>query len=321
METKAYLKSFFTEHWKYMAVSTACKLNLFDEIQEQGSSSTYLSKVLNLDSKLLNTLLESLLNEGFVEKKDGLYFINEKSTLLTENNPETLKYACINWSEEHLIAWQSLDYTIKTGKSSFENSFGMNFFDYIQTDKHKLNNYHKAMDEYARDDYKNICDIVDFNIHKSIMDVGGGYGALINQIKGRFSSIDCYLFDLREVVENARQENIQKISGSFLIEIPKCAEAIILSRVIHDWDDEKSEIILSNCYNALPSNGFLYIIENCIDLCTSNLSLLTLNMKSMCNSFERTSNQYIHLATQAGLVYERKKKLNELQTILTFKKI
>lgn len=321
METKAYLKSFFTEHWKYMAVSTACKLNLFDEIQEQGSSSTYLSKELNLNSKLLHTLLESLLNEGFVEKKDGLYFINEKSILLTENNPESLKYACINWSEEHLIAWQNLNYTIKTGKSSFENCFGMNFFDYIKKDEQKLNNYHKAMYEYAQDDYKNICDIVRFNIHNSIMDVGGGYGALIHKIKSRFSDIDCYLFDLKEVIKNVKLTGIKKKSGSFLIEIPKCSEAIILSRVIHDWDDVHSKIILSNCYNALPSNGFLYIIENCIDLCTSNLSLLTLNMKSMCNSFERNSNQYIHLATQAGFIHECNNKLNELQTILIFKKI
>jgi hypothetical protein len=28
------LKSFFTEHWKYMAVSTACKLDLFDNLQD-----------------------------------------------------------------------------------------------------------------------------------------------------------------------------------------------------------------------------------------------------------------------------------------------
>ena len=32
MEIKNQLKSFFTEHWKYMAVSTACKLNLFDSL-------------------------------------------------------------------------------------------------------------------------------------------------------------------------------------------------------------------------------------------------------------------------------------------------
>ena len=28
------LKSFFTEHWIYMAVCTSCKLDLFDNLQE-----------------------------------------------------------------------------------------------------------------------------------------------------------------------------------------------------------------------------------------------------------------------------------------------
>lgn len=31
---KNELKSMFTEHWKYLAVSAACKLNLFDKIYE-----------------------------------------------------------------------------------------------------------------------------------------------------------------------------------------------------------------------------------------------------------------------------------------------
>jgi hypothetical protein len=32
---KDNLKSFFTEHWNYMAVSTACKLDLFDALEKQ----------------------------------------------------------------------------------------------------------------------------------------------------------------------------------------------------------------------------------------------------------------------------------------------
>jgi hypothetical protein len=45
------------------------------------------------------------------------------SEFLTENNPESLKYACLNWSDEHSIAWQHLDFSIKTGKSSFEEIY------------------------------------------------------------------------------------------------------------------------------------------------------------------------------------------------------
>lgn len=47
MEIRNQLKSFFTEHWKYMAVSSACKLNVFDSFQIE-KTITQVAKELNL---------------------------------------------------------------------------------------------------------------------------------------------------------------------------------------------------------------------------------------------------------------------------------
>jgi len=316
---KDKLKSFFTEHWKYMAVSTACKLNLFDHLQEY-KTPKQLASILSLNEEKLLLLLNALHNADFLDKNGNFFKVNYVSEFLTENNPESLKYACLNWSSEHLTAWQNLDFSIKTGKSSFEEIYGKPFFDYLNDNPDKLHAYHKAMYEYAKDDYKNLPDVIDFSKLKSIMDVGGGYGGVLENIKVKNPSVECILFDLKKVVEKVTIPNIKKISGSFFNKIPNQSEAIILSRVLHDWNEEKANIILKHCFEALPNKGTLYIIENCSDKIKIDLSLLSLNMTAMCESYERTSIQYISLCENEGFKFESVNKLNELQTILIFKK-
>lgn len=313
------LKSFFTEHWKYMAVSTACKLNLFDNLQEK-KTARQLANELSLNEEKLLLLLNALDNADFLSKNADFFKVNSLSEFLIENNPESLKYACLNWSSEHLNAWQNLDFSIKTGKSSFEEIYGKPFFDYLNDYPEKLHAYHKAMYQYAKDDYKTLPDVIDFGKHKSVMDVGGGYGAVLENIKNKNPNVECILFDLPKVIEKVTIPNIKKIGGSFFEKIPNQSEAIILSRVLHDWDDRKANIILKNCFEALPNNGILYVIENCSDKIKIDLSLLSLNMTTMCESYERVSTQYILLCENTGFQFHSETKLNELQTVLIFKK-
>lgn len=316
---KNELKSFFTEHWTYLAVSTACKLNLFDNLLEE-KSAKQLAEKLSLNEEKVLLLLNALHNANFLSKNAELFKVNSLSEFLIENNPESLKYACMNWSGEHLNAWQNLDFSIKTGNSSFEDIYKKPFFDFLNDNPDKLHAYHKAMYQYAKDDYKTLPDVIDFSKHKSLMDVGGGYGAVLENIKKKNPNLECVLFDLVKVVENVTVPNIKKISGSFFDKIPNQSEAIILSRVLHDWNDKKAKLILQNCFEALPKEGTLYVIENCADKITADLSLLSLNMTAICESYERTILEYISLAQNAKFVFQGEVKLNDLQTILIFKK-
>lgn len=313
------LKSFFTEHWTYMAVSIACKLDLFDNLQDE-KTAKQLAENLSLNEEKLLLLLNALHNADYLNKKGAYFKVNSFSEFLAENNPESLKYACLNWSAEHLTAWQNLDFSIKTGKSSFEEIFNKPFFDFLNDNPEKLHAYHKAMYEYAKDDYKCLPDVIDFSKQKSVMDVGGGYGAVLENIKSKYPSVECILFDLPKVIEKVSIPSINKISGSFFEKIPNKSEAIVLSRVLHDWNDEKANLILKNCFEALPNNGTLYVIENCSDKIKIDLCLLSLNMTAMCESYERDSTQYILLCENTGFQFHSETKLNELQTILIFKK-
>lgn len=321
MNNRDFLKSFFTEHWKYMTVSAACKLNLFDVLVSGGKTSLEISECLFIKKQNSELLLNGLINIDFLDKVNDKYELNNLSKLLTDNHPETLKYICLNWSGEHLDAWNDLDESIKTGNSFFENKYKISYFDFLNENEEKLDHYHKAMFAYAKDDYCNITDVINFYTHKSVMDVGGGYGAIISNINKMCPSLDCYLFDLEKVIDKCNlDKSINRIKGNFFKEIPKVSDAIILSRVLHDWNNEKANQILNNVYQGLPVNGHLYCIENCSDKIDVDLSLLSLNMLVMCESFERSSYEYIALANASKFKFLEAKRLNELQTVLIFKK-
>lgn len=315
MSVKSELKNFFTDHWKYMAVSAACKLNLFDEVK-QGFNPGEIAEKNQWDLKQLTILFDALSEIKFLIKTENGFQLNERSELLTEGHEDSLKYACLNWSDEHLTSWQNLDFSIRTGQSSFEEFFKVTFFEYLKKKPQKLDSYHKAMQEYAKDDYQELTNLIDFSRHKSVMDVGGGYGVILKRIKNKNTNVQCLLFDLKAVVDKVKIPSIKIIGGDFFKEIPKVAESIILSRVIHDWNDMHASIILKNCYSALPKKGTLYLIENFADE-ISDISFLSLSMTVICESFERSKSEYINLLTCHKFKITEINKLNNLQYIIT----
>jgi len=318
--TRNELKGFFTEHWKYMAVRTACKLNIFDLIKKGIDTNEKIQKELAADFKAIETLLFALVQLGFLKIIANKYSLNDKSELLIDDNPQSLKNACILWGDEHLDAWQKLDYTIKTGKPSFEKS-NTAYFDYLALNPDKLKNYHKAMHEYAIEDYKDIHKFIDFDKYKSVMDIGGSIGALISVIKENTNIESCYLYDKKEVISLNNNLKIELVSGDFFKEIPLIADCLVLSRIIHDWEDEKANVILKNCYNALPENGEIILIENFTDKLESKASLLSLNMMIMCKSYERTEKEYVDLLNNNGFKINKIKQLNKLQYIIIASKL
>lgn len=309
-------KNLFTNYWEYLALKTACKTNIFDLIDDNFNTIMDLAKKGKFDVKVLSDLVDVLEQNGTLVQKNSKIYLTDAGKLFTETHKSSLKYACIHWGEEHMNAWQNLEYTLKTGKSAFEHIYNKPLFEYLEDNKKRLEYYHKAMAEYAKDDYKNICEKINFSEYKSVIDVGGGFGALIKYIANSHENIKCYLFDKNEVVKLLGNTNFEILKGDFFKEIPAVAEAIIMSRVIHDWDNKNANKILQNTYKALPPNGTLFLIENLTNRIKNKASLLSLNMHLITKSFERSEEEYINLLKENGFKLDKIIKINNLQYAL-----
>ncbi len=314
------LKSMFTRYWNYLALNAACELKLFDKIREGQNSVQKLITHNQWNLVATNALLNVCEMEQLVVN-DPVLKLTTKGDYLVSSNPAGLYHACMHWANEHLNAWQYLSQTITTGRSSFEMLYDKPFFDYIGSHPNKLKNYHKAMFEYALDDYCHINEKIDFSLLGSVLDVGGGFGAMIKIIKQQAPNLRCGLFDLPEVITHIESNNIELHQGSFFDAIPAGFNAIILSRVLHDWGDQYALNILSNCNSALNKGGKLLVMENLADRLDNRASALTLNMMAMCRSFERSELEYRNLITSSGFEINEIISINDHQYLIMCEKL
>jgi SAM-dependent methyltransferase len=77
------------------------------------------------------------------------------------------------------------------------------------------------------------------------------------------------------------------------------ADAVILSQILHDWDDERAAAILDGCRQALSPGGRLVLVEGVVpDGPEADfLKLLDLHMLVLLGGKERTETEWRDLLT------------------------
>jgi gliotoxin/aspirochlorine biosynthesis O-methyltransferase len=153
----------------------------------------------------------------------------------------------------------------------------------------------------------------------TVMDVGGGGGALIALLLRKYKTMTGAVLDLKSVIEHARtlfhspdgqfadvgdrlpKENL--IAGDFLKEIPTF-EVYTMKWCLHDWDDSKSLTILTNIRKAiaLGPKSRLIVLESMLrDGRMGRLSRYgDITMMISANGQERTEQDWRRLASQTG---------------------
>lgn len=298
-------------HWNSQAVAAAVRLGMIDMLAEGPASSDEISRKLELDKRATRKLLGVLRVLGLIEspKQDNIQ-LTRSGRLLAPNEARTLREGAFSWSAWNYEAWGSLDESIRTGTPSFDRIYGKPFFQWIEENPEKAEIYHDAMARYAIHDYEEIPKAHDFSGHKVLMDCGGGKGVLLSFILRENSKLRGMLFDLSTAIRSANKylhkagvlNRCNLVEGDFLKRIPKGADAIVMSRIIHDWDDERALQILQNCHDALPARGSLYVLELMMSKDTeSDLGVvLDLNNFIMLGGRERTLDEYHQLLEAAG---------------------
>jgi O-methyltransferase domain len=96
-------------------------------------------------------------------------------------------------------------------------------------------------------------------------------------------------------------------SGSFFDSVPAGADAYILKKVIHDWNDEQAVRILRNCRDAMKPHGRVLVAETIIPPGNepNTIKLIDAAMLVVTGGVERTEAEYAALFAAAGLRLER----------------
>ncbi|KAK7389731.1 hypothetical protein VNO78_25019 [Psophocarpus tetragonolobus] len=84
------------------------------------------------------------------------------------------------------------------------------------------------------------------NINK-LVDVGGGLGVTLNIITSKYPHI----------------QGVKHVGGDMFESVPQ-GDAILMKCVLHDWSDEWCLKVLKKCYDAIPNDGKVIVVEGII---------------------------------------------------------
>jgi len=113
---------------------------------------------------------------------------------------------------------------------------------------------------------------------------------------------------LQTIAEAGLRERCQFVAGDFFAAVPEDADTYILTRILHNWDDATSVVILRSCRRAMPPEGRLLVIEDVLPSdgeLTRQAVLDDISMLAMLGSRERDADEYRALFAQTAFRLSR----------------
>ncbi|HWB27858.1 MAG TPA: methyltransferase [Chitinophagaceae bacterium] len=305
-----------TGFWTSCCIYAAAKLNIADLLAEKPQTAEQLAAATQTHAPSLYRVLRALASIGIFSKNaDGVFSITPLGGTLQSNVPGSMKAMALAQLGDHYKAWGNLLYSVKTGNIAFDDAEGMNVWEYYHSHPEEGVNFMHAMTAMTGSAIMNILPAYDFSGFKTLVDVGGGNGALMMAVLGAAQTAKGIVFDEAYVVAETQKAIIAKgfegrcevAAGSFFESVPAGADAYLMKMVLHDWNDEKCGIILKNCTNAMKDNSKLLVIEAVIPTDDSPHpgKFLDINMLNMTGGKERTEEEFKALFSAAGLTVSR----------------
>jgi SAM-dependent methyltransferase len=283
------------------ALAIAAELGLSESLADGPRPVAELTREGGPDPDALQRLLRALASDGvFAEDEPGVFRNTDASDVLRTEA----------WAEfAHLFggvfydATRPLDVAVRTGRSTFEESFGTDFWSWLAERPDQRSTFDRAM-AGGKDRVAERLAELDWRDGEVVVDVGGGNGALLAGLVRRRPELRGIVFDLPETErdEAALGERIEFVEGSFFESVP-AGDTYVLSGILHDWDDDRAEAILSTIRAAAPAGARVLATESVIPPGNepNGAKWLDLLMLVLASGRERTEPEWRRLLEGVGL--------------------
>lgn len=260
-----------TASWMSQAVSVAADLGVPDELASGPRSVDDLAEAVGAHAPTLYRLLRFLADIDVFDELDGQTFaLTELGQALRSDGPTSMHGIAL-WAGRAIdrTTWVGFIESVRTGESTFANVHGKPVFDHLRDHPDDADVFDTAMTQVSSQIVAPIVDAYDFSSFGTIVDVGGGHGALLAKVLAANPRVRGVLFDQPGVIAGAGQpleeagvaDRCELASGDFFELVPAGGDAYLMSNVIHDWDDERSIQLLANCRDAMADGGRVLLAE------------------------------------------------------------
>jgi O-methyltransferase domain/Dimerisation domain len=316
-DPSVYLSRLIDGYLVTQLLYVAAKMGVVEVLAERPQTAAAVASLVHADPGAHHRVMRGLAAEGILfEQDDGSFGLTEVSALLRADAPGSLRGAILARGDLYFRAAAGLHEAVRDGHVAFEREHGSSFFDCLREHPEMASAFQESMTARSRHEAAPIVLVYDFSEYGTIIDVGGGDGTLLETILHSTPGARGVLFDLPTMAERARNRlhsssvlNRCVITpGDFLRSVPSGGDVYLLSRVIHDWDDEAATAILSVCHQAMKGRGILLLVEAVLPTLAREQPAavrMDLSMLLLLDGRERTATEYERLLAGAGFRLRR----------------
>lgn len=303
------------------ALYIAARLRLADVVNDGASDCTALAALTQTDAPSLYRVMRVLVSAGVFEMDaQGTVTMNPLAQTLLSDAPGSLRaWAISQIGDDPYKAWGELLYSVQTGGVAFERVFGCDSWTHRAKHPQSAKDFDEGMASFVSTHNEALLASYPFGAFGTVVDVGGGDGMLLATLLAAHPAMQGVLFEQPRVTEKASRRMAASgltarcgvMAGDMFESVPAGGDAYILSRVLHDWNDEHAIAILRNCRQAMAPRGKVLLVERVIPARIENSTAMRvlvasdLHMMVMNGGRERTEAQYCALFAAAHLKLTR----------------
>jgi orsellinic acid C2-O-methyltransferase len=253
------------------AAYVAAELRLADHLVAGPMQVNELARATDCHPPSLHRLLRALVTlEICIEQCDGAFALGRYGSPVRSDSADSLQARLLWFGRNQWAVWGQLLQTVRTGESARKRMTGSDGFGLLELDPSAASTFNMAMVQRSRLVAKEIAQQYDFSGVRTIVDVGGGHGMLLETVLHANPGVRGVLFDRPHAIAGAQvfveqagvADRCELVPGDFFDTLPAGADVYLLKNIIHDWDDERASRILRICHDAVPDGGRLLLIEN-----------------------------------------------------------
>jgi len=267
-ETTTKLHDLILGAWGTQALYVAARLRLADLLASGLRSSDEIARATGADRESLYRVMRYLAGLGILaQTAEDSFILAELGNLMRSGAQNSARGMALWYGEVLWPAWGALFEAVKTGQKGFEIAASRGAA--RASDPETAAALNEFMAEATAREASAIIDAYDFSRFGTIMDVGGGFGALITAILTRYRASRGIVFDQSSTRDGARdyirsagvEDQCEVVVGDFFKEVPAGADLLILKHIMHNWDDDRAQAVLRNCRRAKRADVPILIMD------------------------------------------------------------
>jgi hypothetical protein len=248
----------------------------------------------------------------FTEDASGRFGLTPLSEPLTLSSPVSVKRFAELIGGPWWKTWGSLPDALKTGQPQTRAQTGKDSWD-ARDAPEETERFGEAMQSNLAY-VPGLIEHCDFTETQTLVDVGGGFGHIAIALLRRFSHLRAVVLDLPGVIAIGEQRaardaddvlaRLSLVGGDMFDDVP-AGDTLLMSRILHDWDDSSCARLLRRCRDRIGGDGRIVCIDAVLppmgDASGSAAKLLDLLMMVTLPGKERTEAEWRSLFDSAGL--------------------